>query len=274
MNQPAVPQGREHEESAPRGIRLSQGELITLAVAFCMIALVAVPSFMNALYDIRGRECSNRLGLIYKILTDIAQARGTQPGEEICQVFDINLRLDRMKAFIKIGAEPDCPDVGDYIVDLHLGMDGRPIPPMCALGSWLFCMNDLRDPRALAVSLRDASDELSVHLRTLFSEDLVKSIDNYTELGPPPVDLQRNLVDELNQIVRKENLYLEERFAQVKLSENVRQEIGKPLEGEDMTRFNRWLLEEAYPGRFEKRNIKPGSEHLHRFVPPAIVPSG
>jgi len=57
MNQPAVPQGREHEESAPRGMRLSQGELITLAVAFCMIALVAVPSFMNALYDIRGREC-------------------------------------------------------------------------------------------------------------------------------------------------------------------------------------------------------------------------
>ncbi len=274
MTQPAVSQGREYEDTAPGGMRLSYGELITLAVAFCMIAFVAVPSFLNALYEIRGRECSNRLELIYRILSDIAKERGTQPGNEICQVFDVNLRLDRMKAFIKIGAEPDCPDVGDYIVDLHLGMDGRPIPPKCALGSWFFCMHDLRDPKALTISLRDASDELSVHLRTLFSEDLVKSIDEYTGLGPPPVDLQRNLVDELNRIILKENLYSEQRFAHVKLSKKVLQEIGKPLEGEDMTRFNRLLLEEAYPGRFVKRKLKPGSEHLHRFVPPATAPSG
>ncbi len=123
-----------HQQPKKRALNLSRGEIVVLVVSFCLIAFVAIPNFLRALYEIRGRECSARLELIYNILCDIAEERRTRPGEEICQEFDINVRLDQMKAFIKVGAEPDCPDAGDFIVDFHLGEDGKPIPPKCTLG--------------------------------------------------------------------------------------------------------------------------------------------
>ncbi len=133
MAEPVSGQDRQ-DDPQRRRMRFSRGEIIVLAVSFCLVAFVAIPSFLQALYEIRGRECSARLELIYNILADIAEERGTKPGEEICQEFDINVRLDQMKAFIKVGAEPDCPDVGDFVVNLRLGEDGRPIPPTCTLG--------------------------------------------------------------------------------------------------------------------------------------------
>jgi hypothetical protein len=78
--------------------------------------------------------------LIYSILSDIARERGTKPGEEICKTFDINVRLDRMRSFFMVGAEPDCPDGGDFEVNTTLGPDGRPIPPRCTLGDQPECI--------------------------------------------------------------------------------------------------------------------------------------
>ena len=97
MSEPSVLEDQDRVGTDPReGLRLSYGEKITLLVAFCMIADVAVPSFLNALYELRGRECSNRLELIYNILSDIAKERKTKPGESICLAFDVNVRLDQM----------------------------------------------------------------------------------------------------------------------------------------------------------------------------------
>lgn len=113
---------------------LSRGELVVLGLSFSLVAFVAIPNFLEALFELRGRECSARLGLIYSILCDIAESRQVEPGEKICDTFDINVRLDRMNAFIKVGAEPDCPDSGDFVVDLTLASDGKPKPPKCTLG--------------------------------------------------------------------------------------------------------------------------------------------
>lgn len=147
MVEPTTSRDPDLTEPVTRGwLRLSRGELIVLSVSFCLIAFVAVPNFLGALYELRGRECSSRLELIYNILFDIAKERGTEPGEEICQTFDVNVRLDQMQTDLspnlrmKVGAEPDCPDVGNFVVDLHLGPDGRPVAPKCTLGDHPKCI--------------------------------------------------------------------------------------------------------------------------------------
>ena len=78
------------------------------------------------------------------------------------------------------------------------------------------------------------------------------------------------LVDELNQLVQKECIYTEERFAQIKLSDKLRSEIVDNLQGEELTRINRLLLEAAYPHCIVKRHLPPKQKHLHRYDPPPL----
>ena len=265
MTEPSEMQDGAH--GRPRGFHLSSGEVIALCVAFCLVAIVAVPSFLSALNELRGRECSNRLALIYEILSDIAKERGTKPGEEICQAFDLNVRLDQKKAFIKVGAEPDCPDAGDFIIDLHLGPDGKPIPPKCALGSWLFCINDLKDPAILVARLRDARDKVSQYLKGQMSEELVHMLDAYDGSAPPSKDLQRFLVDELNRIIQTESIYDENRFDGIKLNEATRSALQSDASDQDVTHSNRLCLQDVYTLAIAKRVLDPDAKDQHRFVP-------
>ncbi|MFH1737537.1 MAG: hypothetical protein ABIH23_00925 [bacterium] len=271
MTEPSASTDRDQTPPARRqGLHLSTGESIALLVAFCMIAVVAVPNFLNALYELRGRECTHRLHLIYDILSDFAKERQTKPGESICQAFDVNVRLDQMHAFIKLGAEPDCPDTGDFIVDFHLGPDERPIPPKCALGSHLFCLHDVINPTLLVTRLRNEENPLSQYLRGQLSEGVEKLLDQYDGYGPPSTELQRFLVDDLNQLVQKECIYTKERFANLSVDEKLLAEIKDGLEGQELVRVNRLLLQVAYPHSMAKRHLKASQKHLHRFDPGGI----
>ncbi len=121
-------------------------EIIALGIAFVLVIFFAVPNFFGALSDLRGEECSRRLTLAANCLQHLAIKNQTKPGEQICQLFDLNQILERVQrggslistsgryiVFYKIGVEPDCADTGNHKVTLTLGDDGKIIPPVCSL---------------------------------------------------------------------------------------------------------------------------------------------
>jgi hypothetical protein len=121
-------------------------EIAALGIAFTLVIFFSIPNFFGALSDLRGEECSRRLTLAGNCLQYLAEQNQTKPGEQICQLFDLNQLLERAQrggsllsssgryiVFYKIGVEPDCADVGDHQVNLTLGKDGKIIPPTCSL---------------------------------------------------------------------------------------------------------------------------------------------
>lgn len=139
--------GKHHEPIESRGVLfgLHLWELVALGVSIIMLIGVAMPYYFDALATLRGRECSNRLTLVANCLAYLAEENGTKPGEQICHEFQLNELLERVQGgelirfdqksppYFKVGAEPDCVDVGDHTYHLRLGEDGKIIPPTCSL---------------------------------------------------------------------------------------------------------------------------------------------
>ena len=114
-----------------------------------------------------------------------------------------------------------------------------PESPMLRLG-------DLRDPGDLVVKLRDGQDSLSAYLRTQLSPTTQQLLQSYDNSGAPSDALQRGLVEDLNRLLRGPSIYDQQRFAQVKLSNETLKLAGQNPQGEKLLRLNRSLLEEAY----------------------------
>jgi hypothetical protein len=64
--------------------------------------------------------------------------------------------------------------------------------------------------------------------------------------------LEAALLKDLNEIIRAECLYEEKRFAGVTLSQHARSLLASQLQGLQLARLNRLLLEEAYPSEIAK----------------------
>ena len=107
-------------------------------LAFLIIVGVTIPNFFGALKNLRGSECSSRLRLVAECMHDLVIKNYTKPGETICSTFDLNDQLlerqDRATHSVRIGAEPDCPDIGEFSVNLTLSADGSIVMPTCSLG--------------------------------------------------------------------------------------------------------------------------------------------
>jgi hypothetical protein len=96
-----------------------------------------------------------------------------------------------------------------------------------------------------AISLRTARDPISGYLRSQFSSHLQQLLDNYDGSGTPSAELQQALTDELNSLLPGGKFYDEQPSAQIKLN----------LQGKNLIRLNRWLLEQAYPEEITKSYI-------------------
>jgi UDP-N-acetylmuramyl pentapeptide phosphotransferase/UDP-N-acetylglucosamine-1-phosphate transferase len=113
-------------------------------------------------------------------------------------------------------------------------------------------LRELRDGSSLATKLREERDPLSEYLLTRLTPDAQKMLKAYDGTNPLTEADQRRLVDELNDILRGPILYDEQRFAQVKLSDEAKRFIALNPKGDDLIRLNRVLLEEAYPAEISK----------------------
>jgi len=103
---------------------------------------------------------------------------------------------------------------------------------------------NLGNPEALVVKLRNAEDPISKYLRGQFSPDMQKLLDEYKESTTSSDSLKKALVDELNQIIKKESLYRKDFFADMNLTKKTKELIKSNPENEAI--LNRLLLEKAY----------------------------
>ena len=125
----------------------------------------------------------------------------------------------------------------------------------------LLSERDLKDPAGLIIQLNTEGDPLSEFLKDHFSTDFRTILSEYEEQGDLSESINKELVDELNDIIKGPWLYDEQRFAHVDLLEGTQRNIEnlnkktseqrhKSLEGNNLIRFNKTLLQQAYPGKF------------------------
>ena len=139
--------------------------------------------------------------------------------------------LERMKKMIRVDFNPDN------------------IP-----GSLLLAENDLKGISILAVKLRDAEDVISQHLLGQFSPQIQQLLANYQSAGQMSEALRRALVDGLNQQLKGPCIFDRQRFKGTVLERDtlIKALIKQPLQGEDLLRLNRLLLEDAYAAHITK----------------------
>ena len=156
----------------------------------------------------------------------------------------------------------------------------RETPSSPLLQDW-----QLADVSSFALGLRDGQTPLAIHIRENLSEETKIFLAQYDAGAAISEQLPERLIADLNLIVQgKLNrdagnaavstdevapLYEQSRFADIVLSEDVRQLIAKNPEGRFAVELNRRLLEEAYPGQILK-SWQFGINHIKKPVELAL----
>jgi len=122
------------------------------------------------------------------------------------------------------------------------------------LGTPVLTMDEIKDPSALAMRLKEGGDPVSKFLASQFSANTRKQLTEYSG-GEVPVTLKSNLVESLNLFISTQPLYEKERFAGVALPPEIAARTGEHLKDAPMLQFNRQLLEQVYPKEIAKKDF-------------------
>jgi len=133
---------------------------------------------------------------------------------------------------------------GSRAARLTFVSEAKPSPRLSA--------DQVTDARGLALAVQRGTDPLATWLRGGLSHETRLRLSGWDGKSEVTGDLREPLLDDLNRLL-EDDLYQEQRFAGVKLSERTRKLARKELTGADRTAFHRRLLEEALPGV-----IRPG----------------
>jgi hypothetical protein len=112
------------------------------------------------------------------------------------------------------------------------------------LASALFSTGQVKDPSRLAEKLCADADPVSRCLWDRFSAESQRTLKSPESA---PGRLEPVLNEGLNRILKGPSLFEPERFAGVRLSKESRLRLTQSLEGEELVRLNRRLMEDAYP---------------------------
>jgi uncharacterized repeat protein (TIGR04138 family) len=115
-------------------------------------------------------------------------------------------------------------------------------------GSPAFGVGDIKDLESFAARLCERSDPVAQFLWDRLSEATRLAL--LTKAHSKA--FEAILVKELNAIIARDSIYQAERFAGVTLSDQAKSLLGHDLQGVHLARFNRLLLEEAYPEELVK----------------------
>ena len=116
----------------------------------------------------------------------------------------------------------------------------------------LFSEDDFKNLTSLVVKLRDVSEPFSHYLKAQFPPDRQQQINQYDGSGVPYDGFRQDLIAILNQLLQSNSLYDRQRFAHVTLTDRIQKLLEQNLQGKNLMRLNRWLLEEAYPEEIAK----------------------
>ena len=129
-----------------------------------------------------------------------------------------------------------------------------------------FCANDLKNPGSLANKLRASNDPLSHYILDQFNSNTKQLLNKFDDSNVPSEKLKDALVDELNQLIEREHLLQDvENHAQVKLTENVKNQFGQNPQGKSLIKFNKLLLQTSYPQALLKDKVSTGI-HVDKII--------
>ena len=112
----------------------------------------------------------------------------------------------------------------------------------------LFDVDALKDTGSLAVKLQDTLAPVSTVIVAQLSSETQQLLRKYGGVSTPSLDLQKALIEDLNQLIQARSLYDAQRFVDIPLSEQTHALIREnPQSGEALVHLNRCLLADAYP---------------------------
>jgi fucose permease len=110
-----------------------------------------------------------------------------------------------------------------------------------------FAGSDFKDVPALAARLTAKADPLSVFLASNLSDSTLQTLARYKEGGASVTSARVALMQDLNSLILKTNIYAPDRFTGVTLQDNTRKLLAPDAPPRSMPRLNRMLLANAYP---------------------------
>ena len=117
---------------------------------------------------------------------------------------------------------------------------------------------DLTDAPGLAARLRAGNDPVAAFVRTNLSPATLAQLNETAANTPLSAATQKAFHDDLNRLVRRPGLYTPDRFQGVTLRPETAAWAGRDLEGENITRLNRSLLEDAFAAEIKpSRGMNP-----------------
>jgi len=117
---------------------------------------------------------------------------------------------------------------------------------------WLFRVDEIIRFDELIQKTNNTSDSLSVYIKTQFSQNGKKFLNNYDPSTQILGKEKKLLIRELNELLKDTKLYDEIRFSNIDLRAKTKKILSTNPENEDLIILNRCLLEDAYPHEIEK----------------------
>ncbi len=121
----------------------------------------------------------------------------------------------------------------------------------------LFRVGDIKKPTVLVNRLKSAGDPVSQFLKERLSDKTLLLLNNYDESAPPSPSLLKLLVDDLNRLIQGQSIYEINRYENVTLTSEILGMIENNVEGYELVKLNRMLLESVYPSEIEKKLDRP-----------------
>jgi hypothetical protein len=124
-----------------------------------------------------------------------------------------------------------------------------PDKPEC----WLINEEDIKDPTSLLIKLRFGTESVSEYLLGKLSNETSAALSGYDGAGELANELVSAVVADLNDALRAERFYDQPCFATIEMTDEIRKLTESKVEGVDLIRLNRRLLEQAYPAEITRR---------------------
>jgi fucose permease len=126
------------------------------------------------------------------------------------------------------------------------------LPSTWSTGKWVevrtsFASSDFKDLSSLVGKLQAKADPLSAYLATNLSSSTVQTLTGYTQGAASTTAARIAVMQDLNSMILKENIYDAERFKGVALQERTKQMLAQDEKTRNIPQLNRLLLADAYP---------------------------
>lgn len=145
------------------------------------------------------------------------------------------------------------------------------VPGLRTAGS--FSTGDIRQAGSLAAAWKKAEDPVSRYLVSSLPDEARRLLDAHDNRRPAADELKSAVLAALNNALSDPDLYAEERFSQVDLRPETRETAGLGQAGAALRRWNRELLEQAYPYEIVRSRTWSGTNYPETCRDPSFLAS-